>query len=201
MAPAASEALAAGIATRGHAIATDAVPPALVAALRARAARLLCDGRMVRAAVGKGAGRVLDDAIRGDAIAWADEFSPEPAERALQAWLEPLRDACNRDLMLGLFEFEGHYARYPAGASYARHRDRFADDDSRVLSVVLYLNARWRAADGGRLRLHLEDGGHTDVAPAAGTVVAFLSADFEHQVLPATRARWAFTGWWRRRSR
>ena len=71
-----------------------------------------------------------------------------------------LRDALNRRLLLGLHELEAHYALYPAGAHYDRHRDRFRDDDARVLSAVLYLNRDWTEADAGALRLYLPDGSH-----------------------------------------
>ena len=99
---------------------------------------------------------------------------------------------------LGAFELEMHYAIYPPGAGYARHRDRFRDDDARVLSCIAYLNDGWRAGDGGALRMHL-DGGARDVAPAGGTLVAFLSDRVEHEVLPARRDRIAVSGWFRRR--
>jgi SM-20-related protein len=113
---------------------------------------------------------------------------------------EELRRACNRTLTLGLFEFECHYALYPPGASYSRHRDRFRDDDARVLSCVLYLNEDWRSGDGGALRLHLDHKDPLDIAPVGGTLVAFLSGAFDHEVLPARRARIALAGWFRRRA-
>ncbi len=64
----------------------------------------------------------------------------------------------------------------------------------------MYLNGGWRPTDGGALRLHLGDGPHRDVPPAGGTLVAFLSERFDHEVLPATGARWSLAGWFRRRS-
>jgi len=91
-----------------------------------------------------------------------------------------------------------HYALYPPGAGYARHRDRFRDDDARVLSCVLYLNHGWTSDDGGALRLYVDDRA-IDVMPQAGTFVAFLAADFDHEVLPARRERASLTGWLRRR--
>src|SRR2546422_115217 len=82
-----------------------------------------------------------------------------------------------------------------AGAGYARHIDRFRDDDTRVLSIVLYLNDRWRNEDGGMLRLHLERGRSIDAIPYEGTLVAFLSDRFAHEVLPARRERFSIAGW------
>ena len=137
--------------------------------------------------------------VRGDRIRWLDERPHDAAEAAAFALLDALRVACNRSLMAGLVEFEGHYALYPPGTSYARHRDRFRDDDTRVLSCVLYLNDDWRRDDGGALRLYVEGGQAIDVWPEAGTLVAFLSERFDHEVLPARRPRLALTGWFRRR--
>jgi SM-20-related protein len=68
-----------------------------------------------------------------------------------------------------------------------------------MLSCVLYLNDGWRAEDGGALRLYLPTR-HCDVLPRAGTLVAFLSERFEHEVLPAQRERLSLTGWFRRRA-
>jgi hypothetical protein len=98
----------------------------------------------------------------------------------------------NRELQLGAVEPELHFAVYPAGAAYATHVDRFRDADSRVLSVVLYLNEAWSEADGGELRLYLEAGPRApcvDVVPHGGTLVVFLSDRFPHEVLPARRER------------
>jgi SM-20-related protein len=39
-----------------------------------------------------------------------------------------------------------------------------------------------------------------DVLPEGGTLVAFLSERFQHEVLPARRERLALTGWFRRRA-
>jgi SM-20-related protein len=41
-------------------------------------------------------------------------------------------------LSLGIEEVEAHYACYAPGVDYARHVDRFRDDDARVISLVLY---------------------------------------------------------------
>ena len=76
---------------------------------------------------------------------------------------------------------------------------RFRDDDARVLSSVTYLNADWGDRDGGALRLYLPRGAH-DIAPRGGSLVLFLSAEIEHEVLPATRERLSIAGWFRRRA-
>ncbi|HEU4430348.1 MAG TPA: 2OG-Fe(II) oxygenase [Myxococcota bacterium] len=109
----------------------------------------------------------------------------------------------NRELFLGLVALEAHYACYGAGAGYARHVDRFRDDDTRAISLVLYLNDAWRDDDGGALRLFASDDAREPalvVAPRGGTLVAMRSDTIAHEVLPALRERWSIAAWLRRRS-
>jgi len=168
--------------------------------MHAEGLALDAEGLLAPAAVGHGGGLTHASTLRGDRIAWLDRIDAAraPELHAFVAALETMRGALNRALLLGLEEVEPHLAVYPPGAGYARHRDRFADDDARVLSLVLYLNPAWREADGGALRLHLVDGPR-DVLPASGTLVVFLSDRVEHEVLPATRDRWSVAAWFRRR--
>lgn len=192
------DALIEGIAARGHAVLRNAVAADVVTGLRERAYALQHAGALATAAVGRAGDRSQRGDIRGDRIAWLGDAPESEAERALAAWLDALRVRCNRELMLGLEDLEAHYAMYPPGARYARHRDRFRDDDARVLSCVLYLNDAWSRDDGGALRLY-DSADAIDVLPEGGTLVAFLSADFEHEVLPARRERLSIAGWFRRR--
>ena len=151
--------------------------------------------RLVPAATGRGAGRDVRTDVRGDATLWLDDPRAGPVAATWLAALDTLRIAINRRLFLGLDEVEAHYAAYPPGAFYAKHRDRFRDDDARVVSLVTY-NPAWTDDDGGALRLSF-DGGDVDVAPRTGSVV-FLS-ELEHEVLPAMRERWSIAAWLRRR--
>ncbi|UHQ19476.1 2OG-Fe(II) oxygenase [Lysobacter sp. KIS68-7] len=168
------------------------------AATRALREELLrVKGDLVPAAVGRGIGRGTRTEIRGDATLWLDDARTGAAAAAYLASLDALRVALNRRLFLGLDEVEAHYAAYPAGARYAKHRDRFRDSDLRVVSFVTYLNPDWRDEDGGALRLSL-DTGDIDVVPRTGSV-CFLS-ELEHEVLPATRERCSIAAWMRRRA-
>jgi len=191
-------AIAEAIATRGLAVVPAFLDAPLVAALRARARGRDARGELAVAGTGRGASLGHRADVRGDRIAWIDVASADAAESSLLASLDRVRIAVNRELALGAFELEAHYAIYPPGAGYVRHRDRFRGDDARVLSVVAYLNEDWREADGGALRVHLP-GGARDVLPEGGTLVAFLSESIEHEVLPARRERLAVAGWFRRR--
>jgi SM-20-related protein len=197
---AAIEQVSASIAADGYAIVPGFLPATLVTALAAEARRHDAAGKFRAAGVGRGERRVERSDIRGDRIRWLDKAEQAPSERALWNTLEALRVELNRITLLGLFAFEGHYAIYPPGAFYRRHRDRFRDDDARVLSCALYLNEMWNAEDGGALRLYLSDAEIRDVSPVGSTLVCFLADRCEHEVLPATRERLSITGWFKRRS-
>ena len=160
--------------------------------LAATARAQLAAGEFRPAAIGRGDARQRRSDIRGDDIRWLDALPH--GER-----FDAVREAVNAATYLGLFELEAHFARYPIGAFYRRHRDVFAGQDGeRVVSMVLYLNEGWGDGDGGELRLYLDEGAR-DVKPEGGTLVAFLSERFEHEVLPAKRERLSLTGWFRRR--
>jgi SM-20-related protein len=189
----------AAIAAQSYAVVSDFLPADVVAGLAAEARRRDAAGEFHAARIGRGDRRVERAEIRGDRTAWLDELAHASAERPLWQALEALRLAVNERCLLGLFDFEGHYTLYPPGTFYRRHRDTFRDDDVRVLSCTLYLNEAWTAADGGALRIHVSATSACDVLPVAGTLVCFLAARYEHEVLPATRERLAVTGWFRRR--
>lgn len=138
--------------------------------------------------------------LRGDSTHWFQTEALSPPQQEFVDRLDALRMTLNRELMLGLVECESHYAVYPPGAGYTRHLDRLRESDARVVSAVFYLNQAWRVADGGALRLYLADGSSRDIFPHAGTLLLFLSAQFEHEVLPATRERMSIACWLRQRT-
>lgn len=176
----------------------DWPPPPLRAALRDDLRRLQAGDAMTPAAIGRERSRHLRGDIRGDATCWLDDPRCGAAAASFLAALDTVRIALNRSLFLGLVEIEAHYAAYPPGTGYARHRDRFRDSDARRVTWVTYLNEDWDATrDGGLLRLHL-DGDAVDIAPVGGSL-CFLS-ELEHEVLPASRERLSIAGWMRIRA-
>lgn len=160
--------------------------------------RRYAEGALAPASVGRGEKQAVREGIRGDHIYWLEK-EQTPCCDAYLALMDELRQALNRELFLGLEEFECHFAFYPPGAFYQTHLDRFRDDDSRCVSVVLYLNANWKPGDGGELRMHFDDGSSLDIAPQAGNLLMFLSADFPHEVRVTQTERLSLTGWFRRR--
>lgn len=188
-----------GLIGQGFAVVPGYFAPALVTELRDEALARYRAGEFRRAGIGRRDGRHRNDLVRRDSICWLDGGSP--AQRAFLDELEVLRQAINRELFLGLFDLESHFARYPRGAFYRRHLDAFRGHDGRVVSTVVYLNAGWRRADGGRLRLWgapREQAPLLDVVPEGGTLVSFLSERIPHEVQPARRERISIAGWFRR---
>ena len=175
--------------------------------LRAELRRLQSGAMLAPAAIGHRGLHAHHAGIRGDSTLWLDDPRCGAASRQFLATLDGLRDALNRRLFQGLAEIEAHYAIYPCGTGYARHRDRFRDNahssaaSSRILSLVCYLNDDWCEADGGALRLYPAPGapgdGAVDAWPMGGSSVCFLS-ELEHEVLPATRERLSIAAWFRR---
>lgn len=195
-------ALADAIAAEGWAVVPGFIESELISELRAECRRYVAEGALHAAAVGSRVGRQTRSDIRTDEIRWLEEVDATTAQRRCLARFEMLRLALNRELQIGLFEFECHFARYAPGAFYRKHFDQFRDDRRRRLSCVLYLNENWAREDGGELRLHFdaaEAGNVEDVLPAGGTLVLFLSERFAHEVLPAKRERLSLAGWFRTR--
>ena len=182
-------------------------------ALRDDLRRLQSAGSLSAGAVGRRESRAFRNDIRTDATCWLDDPRCGDPARTLLSRLDALRTILNRTLFLGLTDCEAHYAAYPPGGGYVRHRDRFRDSDARVVTWVTYLNADWAEEDAGELRLHLGgadvDGVSTelmsnglmsiDVSPIGGSL-CFLS-ELEHEVLPTRRERLSIAAWFRRSPR
>ena len=176
---------------------------AMTRALAAESIALFAGGAFHDAAIGGGTQQRIDGDVRADQILWLEPTDSSDAQRECLDKFEALRLRLNRDLQLGLFEFECHFARYAPGAFYRRHLDQFSRDSRRRLSTIVYLNPDWGDADGGELRLYLDrtsESRHVDVRPKGGTLVLFLSDRFPHEVLPAIRERLSLTGWFKARS-
>ena len=175
------------------------ISPELSRQLAAECVQSMLSGKMKGAGVGSGHAPLLQPDIRGDHIAWLEGGRSSACDSYLQH-MEALRQTLNRELFLGLEEYESHFALYAPGAFYRAHLDRFRDDDKRTVSVVLYLNDDWLPEHGGALRLHPQGGEHVDIAPVAGRMAMFLSGEMLHEVLPTARERLSIAGWFRRRA-
>ncbi len=149
-----------------------------------------------QAGIGRGGDALHNIDIRSDRIAWMDGRTAGQS-RWLQA-MDTLQRTLNRALYLGLFSFESHYAHYAPGKFYQTHRDAFRGQSNRRLSLVTYLNENWQEDWGGELVLYNDQHAELErVIPKGGTMVIFLSEEFPHEVLPATRDRFSIAGWFR----
>lgn len=184
------------LASDGWCVLADWMEPAQTRALASECAAMH-DARMLRPAR-IGATRSASP-LRGDSTHWFVTGAMTAPQQVFTDRIDALRMALNRELMLSMVESESHYAAYRPGAGYARHLDRLLNNDARVISAVFYLNEDWQESDGGALRMYLDDGSARDILPYAGTLALFLSARFEHEVLPATRDRLSIACWLRQR--
>lgn len=187
--------IATALTEHGWGVFTDALPPGLPEALAVRAQDL---SGYRTAGVGRASAAQINRFVRRDEIAWI--AGSGAAEAAWLTWTEALRVHLNRTLLLGLDEFESHFARYRSGSFYRRHLDAFSDQPSRVISLVTYLNPDWVPGDGGELVLYGPD--LTELGrfpPTLGTLIVYLSDTYPHEVLPATRLRFSVAAWFRRR--
>jgi SM-20-related protein len=193
--------IADGLMLHGWMVVDEFFTPELTAALRRDCQTLSMRGDFRQAAVGSADRRQTRPEVRGDEILWMQQPASTEPQRACLDRFEQLRLTLNRTLQLGLFEFESHFARYAAGAFYARHIDQLRGDARRKLSCVLYLNENWKTEDGGELRVYLNGDGaqFEDVLPEAGRLVVFRSGRFAHEVLPAKRERISIAGWFKSR--
>lgn len=182
---------------RGYCIISDALPDILTTELQHYLLGL-DDADFRHAGIGREQEHQLDRRVRSDEIRWLTPVNPR--EAVYLDWMERLRLGLNRRLMMGLFDYECHFARYPEGAFYRRHLDAFQGRTNRVLSTVFYLNRDWNVADGGELLIYADEQSLEPIErvhPAWGTLVVFLSDRFPHEVLPARRERFSVTGWYR----
>lgn len=185
----------------GLSITDNFLPAQDIAALADEALALQQQGEFRLAQVGAGSQQEQHSEIRNDRIHWLDPKALSPLQARHFALVAELRTQINRSLFLGLFEFEGFMAIYPPGSFYQKHMDQFIDMPHRVVTVILYLNEDWQDNDGGKLRVYLngeeDDESYQDIAPLGGRLVVFLSGQFPHEVLPASRHRLSLTGWLR----
>lgn len=195
-----TERIANCLATTGWYVGESVFSEALTVDL-ARRARMLASMQKLRAArVGRHSGAQINGQLRNDDTLWIADSPDDPVEQQAVAAVHALRLQLNESLFIGAQNAELHFARYAPGAFYTTHRDRFRDDDARVVSLVFYLNHEWASDAGGELVLYADDGKQviTRVSPRAGTMACFLSDRFPHEVLPASCERFSLTGWLRR---
>ena len=184
---------------QGYSIQEDFFTSNLTNKLKETLSSLSEQDLLKQAGIGRKKDFHIEQSIRSDVISWFDEKMLSPSQEEFLKVTEQLQSAINERFYLGLFEFEVHFALYAPNAFYKRHLDQHKNQDSRVVTLISYLNENWEDDDGGELKIYLKNNKSLSVQPKAGTLVCFMSAEFEHEVLPAKRERASLTGWFRKR--
>lgn len=180
---------------KGYVVLPAALPVTVADSLLEYLAHL-GDEKFHHAAIGRGESRVRNQFVRRDKITWIEPETGHAKE--WHNWTGQLQQYLNRELLLGLFSFESHFACYEPGDFYQKHVDAFHGQSNRVLSLVTYLNRDWAPDQGGELVIYDEkDEELVKVTPGFGTLVLFLSEEFPHEVLKAERSRFSVAGWFR----
>jgi SM-20-related protein len=155
-----------------------------------------------KAHIGQGVETQIQKEIRGDFIRWMDFEKPTAYEKKFADWLDLFLQNLRPELLLGLGQYEFHYAFYPPETRYEKHIDVFKKDSARKISFVLYLNKNWAASDGGELVLFEEQDPTREaqrISPHFGHLVVFLCDAIYHQVNFTNRERFSVTGWLKNR--
>ena len=184
---------------------------------RAEAVRLLSEGRMRRAGmvaasasaqpegfdVPTATDKFVESSLRGDSLVWLNDQvlldlpAVQSAVTAMRAALGELEHVCGFVASKTTVQL----AHYGAGARYVRHLDATRQHaPGRRITMLLYLNPAWTAADGGELRLfqRREDGDETstDIAPVGDRLLVFQSHGVPHEVLESrAESRFSLTLW------
>ncbi|AJQ96962.1 2OG-Fe(II) oxygenase [Gynuella sunshinyii] len=188
--------IADGLTRQGYCVIPGALPEDISDALLSE---IITDGtgHFKAAGVGRQDDYLQSHFIRRDNIHWIDGRTA--AEQLWLQWTQKLQTFLNRELFLGLFSFETHWAHYQPGSFYKKHCDAFRGEANRIVTVIGYLNPGWTVEDGGDLVIYREDSDDilTKVMPAFGTLVVFMSEEFPHEVQIAHKHRYSVTGWFR----
>jgi SM-20-related protein len=140
---------------------------------------------------------ISDLSIRKDFIFWLDNDAKSEIQDRYLKKMDELMSILNRELFLGLKQFEGHFARYDKNGFYKKHLDQFQNNNQRLISVISYLNS---PKSGGELRIYSKknkDIIDAEIIPKAGNMICFLSNDIYHEVLATNDERLSIAGWLR----
>lgn len=154
-------------------------------------------GLFKEAQIGRSSKLQQNTEIRNDSISWLEECREKDAP--ILSELNHWRELLNQHLFLSTRTAEAHFAQYPPGHFYKRHKDQHDSSTSRILTFVVYLHSEWKTEDGGELVI---TEGDTDrvkqiIEPLPGRVVIFKSDEVWHEVRKSFFERSSLTGWFR----
>lgn len=163
--------------------------------IKQRLLELKAEDEFEKSGIGKAILHKIDDEIRGDFIRWIETDDLHPSIEPYYTLIANLILYLNRNLYINLKDLESHYAYYPKGKGYLKHRDRFKNNPHRVISLVLYLNDNWQDHHGGELDIFNDDLTKiTTIHPIMNRLVIFKS-EMIHEVLPSIEPRYSITTW------
>ena len=132
--------------------------------------------------------------IRSDKIFWLDKADNNHHELLFFDLMDAFVLYLNRTCFTAIKSYEFHYALYEKGAFYKKHLDQFKSNNSRVFSIIMYLNEGWIKGDGGELKIYQEQEIQI-ISPENQKCVFFKSNEIEHEVLVTNVSRMSITGW------
>ncbi len=166
----------------------------LAAHLKENLLALYAQGELQHAGTGNNAQAHQNKLVRSDMIYWLDRAHNDVHENSFFDLMDLFVAHLNSTCYTGITGYEFHYALYPAGSFYRKHRDQFRNNSSRQYSMIMYMNADWQAGDGGELSIHHAD--HLqNISPLNGKSVFLKSNELEHEVLLTHKPRMSITGW------
>ena len=132
--------------------------------------------------------------VRSDVIYWLDRLHNNQYENDFFDLMDDFVIHLNSTCYTGITGYEFHYTMYETGSFYKKHIDQFRNNNSRQYSMIMYLNADWKLADGGELCIQHSDH-QQNISPTNGKAVFFKSSEMEHEVLHTNKPRMSITGW------
>lgn len=165
--------------------------------LKANILLLHANKLLLTAGTGNSEKLIHNTAIRNDVIYWLDKKHNNPYENEFFVRIEAFIAYLNQECFAGIIDYEFHYSLYESGSFYRKHLDQFQDNTSRQFSMISYLNADWKLADGGELLIHQKNNAQK-IAPTQGKTVFFKSNELVHEVLVTNERRMSVTGWLKR---
>ncbi len=175
-------------------IANDFLDAPLAGHLKNNLINLYKDKLLLAAGTGNKNTVVHNKLVRSDVIYWLDRQHNDQHENAFFELMDSFVAHLNLTCYTGITGYEFHYTLYEEGSFYQKHIDQFQQNGSRAYSMVMYLNADWKLADGGELCIYHEDR-RQNIAPENGKSVFFKSTDLLHEVLLTHVPRMSITGW------
>jgi SM-20-related protein len=156
--------------------------------------QLLLEKQLKAAGIGQKESFVENKLIRNDLIYWLDRKHNDVHENTFFDFMDRFVQYLNETCYTGITSYEFHYAYYDKGSFYKKHLDQFKGNNSRVYSMIMYLNEDWQPSDGGELCVY-PFGKTQTITPLNGKCVFFKSDQLEHEVLLSHQPRMSITGW------